>query len=361
MLQGIVNLWGSQFHNLIAWCSIRLISLSILLTIAYGFGYIHRFLWFLAERECTKLVNGVPVSFGGVASVDLFRGKFTLINGVIHSPNGKLWKSPILARIGRAQIHVNAIQCLFSLWFLGEELPIDFYSVRLSDIQVFVERKANVYNFFLLDPNIILPPAFVELNTTAATTNTTTSVSSTPTSAPTNSSPKQESSKETEETAAALVDDMLDAVKRAAAEGSADGLVSHYRDRLHQSLRTFETTKMTDALIQTVDLIQNVGMNITHKTALAQQVVVPTRRPNPHIVYGRVGTLEVHSLRIFLQDTPIFVPKFCPNTEFTNAFLPMDELMDTLVKRLVAVVAKSNSSQFLQTAMQEMADALTER
>lgn len=357
VLQRLLHPLGSQFYHLIAWCSVRLIALSIFVSFAYAYGYIHRFLWYLAERECTKLFNGVRVTFGGVTNVDLLRGQFTLSNVVIHSPNRSLWKSPIIGRIGLAKIHVNAIQCLFSLWFLGEELPIDFYSIHLSDIQVFVERKAKVYNFFLLDPNIILPQAFVELNHTATSSATTAPTTPVP------ASPHEPASKETEEKAAALVDDMLDAVKRAAAEGSADGLVSHTRDRLYQSLRTFQTTKTIDVLIQTVDLLQNVGMNISHKTELAQKVVVPTRRPNPHIVYGRIGTLEVHSLRIFLQgvDHPILVPKFCPNTEFSNAFIPMDDLMDTLTKRLVAVMAKSNSGLFLQTAMQEMASALTER
>jgi hypothetical protein len=455
-------MWSRLLQSCVSCCydcivnlSIRLVVLSCALTWAYQQGYLHRFVWYLAEAECTKLVNHVHVTFGSIDRLDLLRGEFELSNIVFHSPNHSttiLWSSPVIARIGKAKVSVNAIQCLCSKWFLGEELPLDLYVIAVADIQVFVERRYNVYNFFLLDPNIILPAAFCRANetnrnTSASTTKGTTlfqqqqqqqpleergstgneekqpehgngdiiinnnknkdddsttrstkaRIAPATTSDSSSMTTEQQQHHETTthqqqhtDAAAAIVDDMLDAVKRAAQAGSADTLVSHYKDRLQESLKRFETTKTTTALVQTVELLKNVGANITHKTELAQQAVLPTRRPNPKTVYGRIGRLDITDMRIFPHnhpEAPIYVhslsmkpSELCGPSSTSSSyssvengpnggkpphhhhpFARMEDLMELVTKRIVSEMAKSDSGKFLQTAMQEMADALTER
>jgi hypothetical protein len=489
---------AAYLYNAIAYLSVRLVILSAILTIAHRCGYLHRLLWYVAESELTKLVNHVPTTIGRLDHVDLWRGEFALSNVVIHSPsagNGRkksLWTSPVIARIGTVRVSVNAIQCLCAKWFLGEEIPIDFYAIYVGDVQVFVERRYNVYNFFLLDPNIILPDAFVRAATQAAgqfdddddsaeehpddektvaaeqeqlqqallggnhsdinnadrgdsvdvTTTTTRAAIPTKVTPSTNIAASSSSgsfstmtttesplhqqhdnttttttTQQQQQKAAAIVDDMLDAVRRAALAGSADTLVSHYKDRLQESLKRFERrqrvgssnsiddnviTKKTSqtaaaaALVETVELLKNVGANITAKTELAQRAVLPTRRPNPHVVYGRIGRLDIVDLRIFPHHhhdaassvvANIHVPgismkpsELCGPASSSSSssfdglhnnnnkppphhhpFAKMDDLIELVTKRVVSEMAKSDAGKFLQTAMQEMADALTER
>jgi hypothetical protein len=65
------------------------------------------------------------------------------------------------------------VPCLLSLWLLWQEIPIELYTVHVQDVQVFVERQCNMYNFLLLDPHVIVnvplpPPPIPETSTNTA-------------------------------------------------------------------------------------------------------------------------------------------------------------------------------------------------
>lgn len=135
-----------------------LLIVSFVLSLLYHLGYIHRFMWFSAERELSKLLNDTPVTIGSL-KVDLLRGRAWVTNLVLHSPQRHKWKwqSPVLARVGKLYVECNLVKCLFFEWFVWEMKPIDIYTLEVSDIQAFVERKHHVFNFYLLDPHVTVP------------------------------------------------------------------------------------------------------------------------------------------------------------------------------------------------------------
>ena len=150
----LLVLLRSSFEYLVE----RLLWLALFLCIAYSLGWFHRFLHWIAEHEATKLLNGTVVTLGSLQT-DLIRGQAWASNVVIHAPHQQAWQweAPVLARIGKVHVEANILQCLFFLWFYQQEIPLELYTVHCSDIQVFVERKHNLYNFFLLDPHVISP------------------------------------------------------------------------------------------------------------------------------------------------------------------------------------------------------------
>jgi hypothetical protein len=140
------------------WLLHKLLVLCLALYVAYVAGWIHRLICYCAECEARKVLNGCTVTVGAIR-YDLVQGRYWASNVVIHAPAQRVWKwkAPIFARIGKVYVESNTVQCLLSLFFLLEEIPVELYTVHLSDIQCFIERKHNMYNFFLLDPTMILP------------------------------------------------------------------------------------------------------------------------------------------------------------------------------------------------------------
>ena len=69
------------------------------------------------------------------------------------------WDSPCLARIGRIEATLN-FASVIQLPKLGRILNhtfFDVYSILVEDVQVFVEKRKNVFNFHLLDPSLDIP------------------------------------------------------------------------------------------------------------------------------------------------------------------------------------------------------------
>jgi hypothetical protein len=139
-----------------------LVYLSLFLCCAYKVGWIDRFIWFMAEREASKLLNRTPVSIGSLKiDWNWLRGKMTVhvTNVIIHTPHRELWQweSPLLARIGSVSVEANIIITLANLILLREEIPLEVYTAQVSDVQVFVERQRNIFNFYLMDKAMMLP------------------------------------------------------------------------------------------------------------------------------------------------------------------------------------------------------------
>ena len=340
--------WLTQ---LLTWWCQRCIVLCVVLMILYCTGWLHRFLWFIAEREATKILNGTTVT-SSTFHIDIFRGKVWISNLVIHAPKQDLWlwEAPVFARIGKVYVEANVISCLFSLWFLWEELPLDIYTVMVSDIQVFIERKHNVYNFLLLDPHVVvpLPPQ------PAATSDQTDYdeddvvfvnpiVDGDSTGSPQVNASRNRSviarndddatkealpadihvfnSNDEEEKAQHVVEHIVHSVRQVTVVGTGKNavasLLDQYRHVLTNQLKNFTTEKdsskkaSTTAIMQEgVNLIKHVTANIAEKTVQAQQVIIPARRtlPGERPVYGRVGRLLIQDMRIFVRENHRFVP-----------------------------------------------------
>ena len=102
----------------------------------------------------------------GSFRLDLLRGKVWASNVIVHSPKLQEWKweSPLVARAGSVYIETNLVWVLLRLLITGEEWPLEFYTIHAQDIQAFVERKQNVFNFFLMDPHLVFPDPVFDLN-----------------------------------------------------------------------------------------------------------------------------------------------------------------------------------------------------
>jgi hypothetical protein len=169
------RLWG-------LWCYgvIRLVAVALVLCVAYALGWGHRLLWWLAEREASKLLNGTKVTIGSL-SVDVVHGRYAASNVIIHAPRPDVyhWQAPIVARIGQVHVEANVVACVASLWLLWQEIPLELYTVHVQDIQVFVERQCSMYNFLLLDPHVIVNvPSPPSSSSSSSSTTTTTNLAS---------------------------------------------------------------------------------------------------------------------------------------------------------------------------------------
>ena len=324
--------------RMLTYTSQTLLIVSFLLSAAYSLGWIHRFIWYRAEQEISKILNDTPVTIGSLR-LDLLRGKVWASNVVLHSPRRNEWKweSPLLGRVGKVYIESNLVQCILFDIFLGEKLPLEVRTVHASDIQGFVERKQNVFNFYLLDKEMILPepqdlpdgdddihtpttPHVGSNGSHSAASATTHGVATTAT--PTDTSMNINSSSwdpdepldgtdadyETSEKAQRLVDDMVRAVQslgRAAQEGSLQGALHEHRHNFTTKLRALQTSsKKSQAMKEGVKIAQEVGKAVAEKTQNVQHFVVPPRRKSdgekPPLC--RIGRIVIRDARIFTRD-----------------------------------------------------------
>jgi hypothetical protein len=344
----LVGVWMLQLLTL--WCQLCVAFCTILIA-SYLTGWLHRLLWFLAEREAKKILNGATVT-SSTFQVDLLRGKVWISNIVVHSPKQDVWhwEAPVFARIGKLYVEANLVSCIFSLWFLHEELPLDFYTILLSDIQVFIERKHNIYNFLLLDPHVIIPATPQLLHTTSenvhedddvvfvpaagdfsrnlhpdgSDSSETIAMNLPPDNCP-NESMLSESNNsrknDDEDKAQQVLEHIVHSVRRASVVGGkknpVESLLDQYRHTLTNHLKAFTTktdvspgkkTSTTAMMQESVNIIKSVTANIAEKTVQAQQVIVPARRvvPGERPVYGRVGRVFIQDMRIFVHENPRF-------------------------------------------------------
>jgi hypothetical protein len=154
--------------------------LSAIVAVAWYGGWMHRLIWHLAEHELAKaaLNHGACRLTIGALEYDLLRGRVWASNVIVHSPEPRAawkWASPVLARAGKVYVETNLVYVLLSMCFLWEEPPLEVYTLHVSDVQCFVERKHNVFNIHLLDPRNVIPDpsTFVENNNEESTTTTT--------------------------------------------------------------------------------------------------------------------------------------------------------------------------------------------
>ncbi|CAB9511677.1 expressed unknown protein [Seminavis robusta] len=136
---------------------------SLFFSLAYSLGWVQRLLWFLLEQSTSDLWNGTPVTIGSL-EIDLIRGRIWATNVVIHTPKREEWgwESPLICRIGRLYVEHNWITSFFTMVVKmacghGQKQILELYTIEVSDIQGFIERKQHIFNFYLMDQWLDLP------------------------------------------------------------------------------------------------------------------------------------------------------------------------------------------------------------
>ena len=145
--------------------------ISILFTLLNYAGIIKRLLQIYIEHQVSILSNGAPITITNLQFQLLnFKSLQSIIilhDSIIHTPGQRKWKweSPLIARIGYARITVNPFSFIdLPIWcktYLGIRIRSvkDIYTLEIKDVQVFVEKRRNVFNFHLLDERLDLPDA----------------------------------------------------------------------------------------------------------------------------------------------------------------------------------------------------------
>lgn len=382
--------------------------LTVLFAISYQLGWFHRLLWFLLEKEARKALNETKVTVGSF-DVDLLRGKGWLSNVVIHSPQRHVWRweSPLLARIGKVYVETNLVRVLLSLFFLGEEPPLEIYTLHMQDIQVFMERKEQVFNIYLLDPHNVIPaPQFDDEYEDTEKVAASVGVVIDP-DEPTGPEDVTETSTQAEEEKAQkLVDEMIKAVQslgRAAREGSLPEALQQQRQTVTNQLKELQAKPIkTKSMKNGIKIVQHVSKAVVQKTQTVQQIVSqPDKRQleNEKIVYARFGRVIMGDLRVFTRSSltsgdapegskgntagrktinswnkPIVVEhlavrpsEFCAPLTVNDGqglpvlYRPINYCMDAIVKRVVSEMAKSNTGRLFRTAMGEILDFWVEK
>ena len=164
MLWQLVGTFHGLLQKSVEWVLTALIYAAIAVAVANRVGWLDRWIWFILEKEGQKALNGARVTIGSFAIdwSELLQGNITLhaSNAVIHTPQRDEWQwdSPLIARIGKATVECNALITVFHGVLLRREVPIEAYTIIVSDVQVFVERRKSVINVYLLNPTLQLPP-----------------------------------------------------------------------------------------------------------------------------------------------------------------------------------------------------------
>ncbi|KAL3781740.1 hypothetical protein HJC23_004839 [Cyclotella cryptica] len=155
--QDVVNLFLSTL-------SLFLLRFTFILTATLSFlhqtGALRRFALQFAETELSKVLNRTLVTISDIR-VDLWRGKVVVQDLVIHNKDRELWEweSPCLARVGRIEATLN-FTSVIDVPFYGPILNHtfkDIYTGLVEDVQVFVEKRRNIFNFHVLDGDLDIP------------------------------------------------------------------------------------------------------------------------------------------------------------------------------------------------------------
>lgn len=412
----IIRFFLSIWHEI----SRFLFLFSVSFSVCYGFGWIDRLLWFLAERTASQALNWTPVTIGSI-EVDIIRGRLWLKNVVAHTPkkNEWKWKSPLVFRIGSVYVESNfvvaQIFAIFSeLWCLlrnktAPPAPLEIYTLEISDVQVFIERKQHIFNFYLMDPFYEIPDPrdiLEQEQNPDSTQITSMTEEDSHVNAPAKDSSHQQfattpsSSKEDEDEKKAqkLVAEMLLAVKtlgHAAESGSIKGALAQHRDTIKSKIKEIQETNISEAMQEGVRVIKRVGRKVA-KTTKGGVLPIPKRRtPDPLPFNVRVGRIIIQDARLFtmtnnsklnsavdekdtnsssmdaqptwnkpvgIQEIIIRAAELCPPMSLLDdcgkpaLYQPIDKVVDVVWKRIFARIFAENTGHFLTTALGEVLD-----
>jgi hypothetical protein len=314
-----------------------LLYISLAIAVGHYCGWVERWIWFVLEKEARKIFNGAQVTIGSFR-LDwsaILQGKIIaeVSNAVLHTPDRDLWgwESPLIARVGKAKVEVNAPVTIFHELILRMKLPLEIYSVYISDVQVFVERHDQVINVYLCDPAAVLPtppylnvkpveserddklkePGDLSRSNSGDQEEIDGSEAEDDTQILTGGNPSGMDGKEKhKEQAQKLVHDMLHAVHslgRAAQTGSLNTAVKQQGIEIAEILRDGLSNRRrnTSELQQGVALMEEVG-KMAVESLKTPKLILPQRsvRPGmPQPPKARVGRILLKDIRIFTKDS----------------------------------------------------------
>ena len=371
MLWQLVGTFHGLLQKSVEGVLTALIYAAIAVAVANRVGWLDRWIWFVLEKEGQKALNGARVTIGSftIDWSELLQGNITLhaSNAVIHTPQRDEWQwdSPLIARIGKATVECNALITVFHGVFLRREVPIEAYTIIVSDVQVFVERRKSVINVYLLNPTLQLPPppyarkvddkgsaaAGHDQNDNVANNNDasqqsgpeipTTSAASHPDTAECDNTRPENANDSSLQTgqkgsttffdtkssinplgegassehdnhnqqAKVLVNEMLHAVQvlgGAAARGQLPGAIKRQGLELVGRLQGFRFREQQN-LEEGIRVMQQVGRVAVESIQSAPQLILPqpdnTRDMVKKIIYIRIGRIVANDLRIFTKDS----------------------------------------------------------
>lgn len=181
----------------------HLIQFTVILSLCYGIcyrlGIVQRLLQRHVELELSKISNGAQFT---ITSIEFQLSPFSnssffttstlsITDLIIHTPKKKEWQwdSPLIARVGKIDVCFNiftiieipnfihyvfnhAISSATSAQdptpsssetsrapFVMKSSIKDIYTAQAYDVQVFIEKRGNVFNFHLLDDRLDIPNA----------------------------------------------------------------------------------------------------------------------------------------------------------------------------------------------------------
>lgn len=109
-------------------------------------------------------MNHTPVTLSDLR-IDLWRGQIILQDLIIHNKDREIWEweSPCLARVGRIECTLNFCSVVDIPYYgsIFNHTFKDIYTGCVEDVQVFVEKRRNVFNFHLLDDCLDIPDGVV--------------------------------------------------------------------------------------------------------------------------------------------------------------------------------------------------------
>ena len=136
--------------------------LTAILSFLHQTGALRRYAIHFAEKELSKAMNGTLVTLSDI-QIDVWRGKVIAYDLVVHNKDRSdwEWESPCLARVGRIEATLN-FASVIEIPKYGQILNHTFkdvYTGLVEDVQVFIEKRRNIFNFHLLDPSLDIPDA----------------------------------------------------------------------------------------------------------------------------------------------------------------------------------------------------------
>ena len=383
----LMTAW-SLFQKVFAQCTKILLFGSLLLSFFSWMGWIRRFLWLHLEYALSKALNGAPVTIGSM-EVDVLAGKLFVSNLIIHTPMRQEWKweAPLIARVGKLHVDFDFLSVVQRIC-RKQPLFLDIYAVEVSDVQVFVERHDNVFNFNLLDPMMELPDpkdVLQHKDKVKEKQPTATAVSTKTTDVNNDADHVAASdylSEEEELKAQHLVSQMFEAVQNIGRDAQKAGwkeALARQRDSLKSKLQELQQTKKTDAMQEGVQVLKKVGKVVAKKTKSMNLVPTPKRRSRPdglpavEPVFVRVGRILVQDGRIFTRseentwNIPISMnqvwiraTELCPPMSLNDEndkpalYQNVEKVIEVVAKRLLAEMAKSQSGRLFHTAVGEV-------
>lgn len=136
-------------------------------TLCHKTGLVRRVLRRLVELRLRELTNGSLVTLTSIEfDLGIISSEVVITDLIIHSPDRIQWRwdSPIIVRFGHisASFHLLSLLDLpsFIRKFLGWKvyMPVmEVYELRIDDVQLFLEKRLNVFNFHLLDCSLDIP------------------------------------------------------------------------------------------------------------------------------------------------------------------------------------------------------------